>query len=446
MLGVVVLLLLLIGVTVLHGDQVGVQVLQAEPTGQAHSTNPVTIRFSEMMDPSSVAAHFHTDPPLQGTFRWDGTTLTFQPAPAWRPNSTYTISLEPGALSANGRPLLTEYHYRFNVMPLRIAYLYPADAALPNLRMVSMDDPSHPRQLTQSETGVSDISVSPDGTQIAFSELDPAFGESNIEQIDLDTGTQTELTQCQFVSCFAPVWRPQNNMLSYEQNSLDKQLGYSAPRLWLLDLSTSPPATHLLLPTSQVLGFDAHWSADGDRVAMADGGSGAILVYDFAMQKTYSIGQQSGTSGALSPDGTQLVYPQAEANGRIVLYRTVLASGQTTRISDSNSQDDDTFAQWSPNGTQVAFTRTHGSLKSAQILLLDLKTNQMKTLIDDPRYTDVKFWWDPTGTQLLIQRYGALDENLRPDPQAQMELWIDDLKSGSLRLIEANAFSPSWVP
>ena len=94
---------------------------------QAHSTSPITIRFSEAMDHDSVTAHFHTEPALQGTFSWSGATLNFHPTQALEPGNQYTVYLEPGAQSESGRALLAEYRYSFTVVQPRIAYLYPAD-------------------------------------------------------------------------------------------------------------------------------------------------------------------------------------------------------------------------------------------------------------------------------------------------------------------------------
>src|SRR5262249_43166156 len=63
---VIAALIILIGGTVLLGDRVGVQVTAIEPSQQAHSTSPITIRFSEAMNHDSVASHFHIDPAPDG--------------------------------------------------------------------------------------------------------------------------------------------------------------------------------------------------------------------------------------------------------------------------------------------------------------------------------------------------------------------------------------------
>src|SRR5215216_5886410 len=110
---VILALLGLIGGTILLGDRVGVQLTQVTPLGEAHSTSPVTIRFNEAMDHESVTSRFRTEPALEGSFTWSGTSMTFQPAEALHPGDTYTVSLEPGALSESGRALLSEYRYSF---------------------------------------------------------------------------------------------------------------------------------------------------------------------------------------------------------------------------------------------------------------------------------------------------------------------------------------------
>ncbi|HET7031209.1 MAG TPA: Ig-like domain-containing protein [Candidatus Limnocylindrales bacterium] len=67
----------------------------------------VQIRFSEAMDPRSVGAALSIVPPAAVTTTWNAarTVLTVQPSTHWAAGTYQTITVEPGALAAGGRPM-----------------------------------------------------------------------------------------------------------------------------------------------------------------------------------------------------------------------------------------------------------------------------------------------------------------------------------------------------
>jgi uncharacterized protein YkwD len=68
---------------------------------------PVEIRFSEAMDPRSVAASLNLTPRTAVRTAWnaDRTVLTVTPTDHWAAGTYQTITVEPGALAAGGRPM-----------------------------------------------------------------------------------------------------------------------------------------------------------------------------------------------------------------------------------------------------------------------------------------------------------------------------------------------------
>ncbi len=452
---VIVVLLILIGATIVLGDRVGVQVVTVAPQAEAHSTSPITLRFSEVMDRDSVAAHFQTDPAIEGALSWNGSTLSFRPAAALQPGSTYTVSVEPGALSASGRQVLDAYRHSFSVMSPRIAYLYPADDAPHNIWITDPLQPDQARQVTDSPSGVDDYSVSPDGTKLAFVEVNPDKGTgaatSDIKLIDLASGALQQVTNCANAICNAPVWRPDGKVIAYERTEYDAQFGSGPPRIWLIDLTTTPATTRPLFQQTQILGYDAQWSGDGNRIALVDSASVSILVYDFSTGKIISIASQAGESGALSPDGTRLIYPDIvfQPEGAFTKQRlAVLDLGNFLSLTDNDAPISDRQARWSPDGTKIALAREDQAspVRGIQIALYDLRTDQTTMLTSDSRYANLSFWWSPTGDQLVIQRVPELDANLQPNSEALPEIWTYDLNSGTLNPVITNAYLPRWIP
>ncbi len=447
--GVIAVLLALIGATILLGDRVGVQLSEVAPLGEAHSTSTIAIRFNETMDHDSAQTHFQTQPALEGSFSWSGATMSFQPSQALAPGSSYTVSLEPGAVSQSGRSVLTEFQFSFTVRTPRVAYLYPADGGPHNIWVVDPTDPGHPTQLTNSPSGIVDFAVSPDGTHIAFTETNTITATSDIKLINLATGGLQQLTNCQNALCSAPVWRPDGKMIAYERVENDPQFGNSPPRIWLLDLTSTPATTQPLFQENQILGYEAQWSADGSRIALVDRGSSSILIYDFNSGKINAITSESGTSGALSPDGNQLIYPDLEADptgGMLNKLRLfTVSTGEFSAITDPDKPINDQRAAWSPDGKEVAIAR-EDSRSNSQVVVMDMQTRQITTVTDDPRYANLLFWWDPTGTQLVLQRFPELDANLQPNPNALPEIWTINVSSGEGQKVGDDGFLPRWIP
>ena len=69
-----------IGVTILLGDRVGVQIDRFGPVGMASTTPRVFLTFSEVMNWETVTERLRFEPALNGDYRWNNRTLYFTPA------------------------------------------------------------------------------------------------------------------------------------------------------------------------------------------------------------------------------------------------------------------------------------------------------------------------------------------------------------------------------
>lgn len=450
----IALLISSIGVTVILGDRVGVTLERVTPLGTARSTSRITLQFSEMMNRATVAERLRFEPALPGTISWMTDTLIYTPDEPMPPGNTYTAILDAGAQSESGRLVLSEYQFSFTVRTPRIAYLFPADDFPQNVWMVDPLDPDRPEQITFSPTGVYDFAISPDGTSIAFAENNPD-GTNDIKLLNLETGALTQLTNCPDSACTTPVWRPDGNTIAYERidfnSDLAGQVGNSPTRIWILDLTVSPPTTRPLFSELQILGFNAQWSGDGSRIAVYDASTGTILVYDFNESTLIGIPSRSGSSGALSPDGRRLVFPETtiiEGSGARTYLRVAnLDTSEVTYLSTPDDGTDDRRVQWRPDGEMLAVSRRNeAEIRGTQIYLVDPVTGAAQRLTDDPRYANDFFWWDPTGTQLVIQRFPELDENMQPNNLGRPEIWTLDTQTGEMIRAAVNGFVPRWVP
>lgn len=464
--------------TILLGDRVGVTVERVTPLGTARSTSRITIQFSENMNRDSVPERLRVAQirpeaastgdtlsddnmlaRLQGTVHWNGKTLTFTPSEVFQPGATYRISLEPGATSDTGRQVLSEYRFSFTVSRPRVAFLSPASGAPLNIWLADPANPANAQQVTFSPSGVFDFGVSPDGSQIAFAERNSDTGTSDIKLLDLETGGIQQLTNCLDADCTTPVWRPDGQVIAYERvdfNSDMQNISNSPTRIWLIDLSTIPATTRPLFEDTQILGYGLQWSRDGSRATLFDISSQGILLHDFEAGSTVVIPSRYGSTGALSPDGTRIVFPEVilseTGEARSFLQMANADTQELTPLSHPDEPVDDDAAAWSPDGETLVISRRYMDdrfTRGRQLYRFDLADNSVEPLVVDPVYANGFFSFDPTGTQLVIQRFPELtasgtrgEVNTAGTP----EIWTYDLNTQELTQVATDSFFPRWVP
>jgi hypothetical protein len=102
--------------TTIDIDSVAPTVTTSTPRGANVNTTPaIVITFNEPMNRSSVELAFSLSPDMNGAFSWsaDSRTLTFTPARALDPGTTYVVFLDTRARDAAGNPLGATYSFAF---------------------------------------------------------------------------------------------------------------------------------------------------------------------------------------------------------------------------------------------------------------------------------------------------------------------------------------------
>lgn len=469
---VLALLAVAVLLTILLGDRVGVTLVRAAPLGIARSTSNVVIQFSESMQRDSVEGRLRLvevqpgiDPAvfqesdvigeIPGTLTWNGATASFRPTEALDPGGSYQVILAKGAASESGRELLSEYRFGFSIRRPRVAYLAPATGTPFNIWIADPGDPASARQLTDSPSGIFDFGVSPDGAKIAFSERNLETNTSDIKLLDLETGAIEQLTNCEDADCKTPTWRPDGQIIAYERvdfNSDMLNVGASPTRIWLIDLSTTPATTRPLFDDSQKLGFGVQWSRDGDRLTVFDYNSQGILYHEFSANTTAIIPSRYGSTGALSPDGLRVVFPEIilqENQARSYLQIVDMEKQEITPLTSPEGPNDDDIAAWSPDGVHLAIGRRYLDdryTRGKQLYLLNVDDGVVEPLLLDPAYQMGIFIWDATGAQLAIQRFPDPSTINDPENPGKPEIWTLNVETKALTQVAVDAFYPRWVP
>src|SRR5258706_4028995 len=119
----IVILLVLIGVVIWRGDQIGLGVNDYGPVGLAGAHSNIHIRFNEPVDADAVAQRFTTQPAVGGKWSVSGNEVIFHPAQPFTVNQDYSLTLKAGLAGTDQRPLKAPINCQFRVRHPRSAYL-----------------------------------------------------------------------------------------------------------------------------------------------------------------------------------------------------------------------------------------------------------------------------------------------------------------------------------
>lgn len=443
---VIILLIVAVGALIWSGDQVGFSISEYGPMGRASGGDAIRILFSEAASRSSVEERFTIEPDVPGQFSWAGSdTLLFTPDGPWTAGQSYTVTVGQGARAESDRSLLRDLVWTFTVRLPRALYLAPADKRVTNIYMSDLET-GDVYQLTDSDRGVEDFAVSPDGGQIAYSHNNED-GTSNIWILDMNTQNRWPVTNCVNARCYNPSWNIEHDLLAYQRDDFNPSVDAEQSRVWVVDLKTLN--TRLLFDDPQILGDSPIWSPDGVHIGLFDPSLPGIRIYNYDTQTDEIIDSIQGIVGFWSPDGRKLVYPVLTRGLIGEQFYTYLEmvdfEGRTTsRISGPEDIPvEDKEGAWSPDGQSMAVARRYLDdrfTRGAQIYLLNPITAEAEPLVVDAEYHHAVISWDAAGQRLIYQRFSLIQQEAVP------EIWTYDLSTGESKLIAANAYLPHWLP
>ena len=432
--------ILLTALLIWRGDRVGVVVEQLTPTAGAEqvSTQAVMrITFAQDML-ANRAAQITLDPPVEGTARWEGRTLVFEPATALQPETTYTVEVEAGLSSQQGRLLLEPVRWTFHTSRPRVVYLRYADDESIQLAVVAPGEA--PQQLTNAPFDVLNYAVSPDGLSIAYTLL-RADGGGDVWLIGTDGQNNRQLLDCGGSTCSNPVWHPDGRRLVYERrNVLALGAPPGPPRLWWLDVVGGE--TVAVFEDSQWLGLLASFSPDGQWLSYVSPLAQEVQAYNLETGQTFLIQSRTGESAAWSRDSVYLFFTEAEVlpdTFSVVIYRATLATSEVVKLSGEIPYTDG-WPSPSPDGQWLAFNRKAPNEASGkQIWLMQPDGSQARPLTSEVTIHHGPPLWSPDGQSLLYQQYLLA-------AAAEPAIWLLNVQTGEKQEVVSQGVQPTWLP
>jgi Tol biopolymer transport system component len=320
-------------------------------------------------------------------------------------------------------------------------------------------DGGDPQRLTHNDRSDYDPVWSPDGSQIAYE----AHIDLGIEicVMDSDGEDQHQLTYNGAVT-YDPVWSPDGGRILYSVHNRGDNPGLH----WM---NSDGSGQEYLLAGAGSYTYD--WGSYGTDLEtellpvelspLSESGGGVIAFAsnrDTSTMELYAMNADGSDIRRLtknfvddiapswSPDGGQIAYMGMSGEHWdifVLEYAAALTSVESSEpVNLTKSEDDEYYPSWSPDGSQIAFTREREGV--AEIWVMDAAGQNERLLVSDTGRADA-VGWSPDGTQLAFSMKQEDDR----------EIYVLDLQSSGLdgnpemsQLTDndTNDYAPAWSP
>ena len=300
------------------------------------------------------------------------------------------------------------------------------------------------------------------GDELAFTVNDGGWNE--IWLMAADGSERRRLTEAEPLGPDAagsgsPAWSPDGTHIAFaaQVGTLDED-----QRLTEIYVMRADGTGRRRLTTNQALDGSPSWSPDGERIAFirvtepesASARSGIVVMDadgENEMQLTHAALPSVDGSPAWSPDGTEIAFTRAARTAgsddpRAGIYVVSPDGGQPRKLTDDGIGPD-----WSPDGTRIAFTSYRDRLgqtcfhecgTSGEIYVVEVKSGEVERLTKSEA-NDGSPAWSPDG------RFIAFASD-RSNPEAhENEIYVMTSAGTDVRRITDNSvwdLDPAWRP
>jgi Tol biopolymer transport system component len=287
-------------------------------------------------------------------------------APGWllyvRSGSLLAQRFDAGALRLSGEPVpvaqhlsqdLENHHFEFCASGEALVYRSVDE----RVRLAWMDSKQQLSWITPEAGRFGGVRLSPDGRQVAYSDIDADGRPGDLWTLDLQRGVRTRITSDPAVDA-TPVWSPSGDSLAFASYRSGGGDIYVAP------VSGSGEARLLL--GSPLAKYPGCWSPDGRELLYgvdSPATSGDIWAVDPAHpQDAHAVitGPSAEFDPSGSPDGRWLAWTSDET-GRNEIYVQLRLGGRRWRVSADGGWN----ARWMPDSSALLFQSPGSILMSA---------------------------------------------------------------------------------
>lgn len=213
-----------------------------------------------------------------------------------------------------------------------------------------------------------------------------------------------------------------------------RRRGDGAEGLWIMNADGS--RLKKVPRTPWFCGFPA-FSPDGKKIAYSSEKDGRIyLINRNGTEKTRLTGPGRNIAPVFSPDGTKIAFFSRRSGDAEIFVMNTDGSDQTPLTKNVL---EDTFPDWSPDGTTLAFQRTRAS-GDAEIYTVPAAGGVGATRLTNHLGNDLQPAWSPGGDRIAF---------VFADGRSDSEIWIMDADGSNLAAVTSNRldeYFPDWKP
>lgn len=421
-----------------------IEITPADGAGDIPGSTSIRIRFSRMMDVSSVTARLEITPLPAGQIAWENDTLIFTPQKPWRSGTLVQVRLDSGAKAIRfpQLALLRQKQWSFKIGSPKILYLYPTES--PASLYVFNPSTGAKQNLSQALGDVLDYSVSPSGALIVITvRTDKGSAIYTLSGMD---GKPTLLHTFENQQVNSAVFSPSQEYLAFEMTDLTQT--QAATHIWLLNIADTPAIEPIPLPDTGGQAQYPLWSSK-NILAYYDRAAQAYRFYDPKLKEEIaSVPCQTGEKGTWAADGESFVFaeilmPTDSTIPTSHLLRYFLTQNKIVDLSQSNNTED-ASPQFSPDGNYLVFGRKFlDSLQwtpGRQIWLMDVNTLKSHVLLQEAQFNHYNFAWSPAGDQIAYMRFNQVNSTSTP------EIWLIQSDGSQNQQLVSGGYSPQWIP
>jgi dipeptidyl aminopeptidase/acylaminoacyl peptidase len=267
---------------------------------------------------------------------------------------------------------------------------------------------------------IPDLDLSPDGTRVAFvvQSIDTEKDEyrSTIHVAPTDGGATVEFTRGPTRDS-APRWSPDGAQLAFLSDRAGEER-----QLYVMSVRGGEPRR---LTSMSGHAGPASWSPDGMKITFSARVSVDPRPEDADARERWEQRPRHVTKAQYKTDGQGYTF-----DARSRLFIVDVATGETKELTDGDFED--RAESWSPDGRQIAFSRTRGGKGEyswSDIWVVDVATSAALRITENVgRATSPT--WSPDGTTIACYGYDAQDPGLG-DPMVRV--WTVPSQGGQPR-------------